>query len=157
MTATAGPTDRVHVLVVTGEPLKEQLAGPAIRAWEMARLLSAQADVTLATLSPVCQRSHPGFRTTSATDAQLRRLEQWCDVVVFQGSLLEYHPWFVHSEKVLVADVYDPYHLEVLEQLRDGDEGCAPERSSTTAGPSTPSCSGPTWCSAPRTSSATSG
>ncbi len=123
MTATAGSTDRVRVLVVTGEPLKEQLAGPAIRAWEMARLLSAQADVTLATLSPVCQRSHPGFRTTSATDAQLRRLEQWCDVVVFQGSLLEYHPWFVHSEKVLVADVYDPYHLEVLEQLRDGDEG----------------------------------
>ncbi len=117
------PAPRVHVVVVTGEPLKEQLAGPAIRAWEMARLLSAQADVTLATLSPVCQRSHPEFRTTSATDAQLRRLEQWCDVVVFQGSLLEYHPWFVQSGKVLVADVYDPYHLEVLEQLRGHDEG----------------------------------
>ncbi len=111
------------MLVVTGEPLKEQLAGPAIRAWEMARVLADGADVTLATLSPVCQRSHPEFRTTSATDAQLRKLEQWCDVVVFQGSLLEYHPWFVQSEKVLVADVYDPYHLEVLEQLRGHDEG----------------------------------
>jgi glycosyltransferase involved in cell wall biosynthesis len=123
VTVATESADRVHVLVVTGEPLKEQLAGPAIRAWEMARVLSAQVDVTLATLSPVCQRSHPGFRVTSATDAQLRRLEQWCDVVVFQGSLLEYHPWFVQSEKVLVVDVYDPYHLEVLEQLRGHDEG----------------------------------
>jgi glycosyltransferase involved in cell wall biosynthesis len=113
----------VRVLVVTGEPLKAQLAGPAIRAWEMARVLAVDSDVVLATLSPVCQRSMPGIEVASVTDRDLRRLEQWCDVVVFQGSLLEYHPWFVQSEKVLVADVYDPYHLEVLEQLRGQDEG----------------------------------
>jgi glycosyltransferase involved in cell wall biosynthesis len=59
----------------------------------------------------------------SATDGRLRKLERWCDVVVFQGSLLEYHPWFRDSEKVLVVDVYCPYHLEVLEQLRGHDEG----------------------------------
>jgi glycosyltransferase involved in cell wall biosynthesis len=111
------------VLVVTGEPLKAQLAGPAIRAWEMARLLAVESDVVLATLSPVCQRSMPGVEVVSASDRDLRRLEQWCDVIVFQGSLLEYHPWLKQSEKVLVADVYDPYHLEVLEQLRGQDEG----------------------------------
>ena len=118
---TSGPL--VRVLIVTGEPLKEAMAGPAIRSWEMARVLAGQAEVVLATLSPVCQRSHADFRTTSATDAQLRRHVEWCDVVVFQGSLLEYHPWVRDSDVVLVADVYDPYHLEVLEQLRDGDEG----------------------------------
>lgn len=116
-------SEQVHVLVVTGEPLKEALAGPAIRAWEMAAVLAEQAEVVLATLSPVCRRAHPSFETVSITDARLRRLERWCDVIVFQGSLLEYHPWVLGTEKVLVADVYDPYHLEVLEQLRGSDAG----------------------------------
>jgi glycosyltransferase involved in cell wall biosynthesis len=114
---------RTRVLVVTTEPLKEQLAGPAIRAWETARTLAAEVDVTLVTMSPVCRRTHQAFRTTSAGDRELRHLVAASDVVVFQGTLLDKHPWLRDAETALVADVYDPFHLEVLEQLKDADPG----------------------------------
>jgi glycosyltransferase involved in cell wall biosynthesis len=44
---------------------------------------------------------------------------QRAEVVVIQGHLIEHHPWLRRTDKVLVADIYDPFHLEVLEQARD--------------------------------------
>jgi len=112
---------RRRVVVVTGEPLKPAMAGPAIRAWEIAKALANEHDVTLATLSPVCQMSHPSFRVTSAGPRIVRELEKWGDVLVFQGLLLEVYPWLKKSRKVIIADVYDPFHLEVLEQAKDDE------------------------------------
>ena len=40
-------TARHRVLVVTGEPLGDRMAGPAIRAWEMAKALAPDHDVRL--------------------------------------------------------------------------------------------------------------
>ena len=114
---------RRRIAVVTGEPLKPAMAGPAIRAWEIARALSVEHDVTLATYSPVCLLQHEDFRTEGVADRGLRELERWCDVLVFQGTLLEHFPWLRASSKVFVVDVYDPFHLEVLEQLRGRDAG----------------------------------
>jgi glycosyltransferase involved in cell wall biosynthesis len=52
-------------------------------------------------------------------DDGLAHLERWCDVLVFQGWLAHKRPFLLESDKVLVADVYDPLHLEQLEQGRD--------------------------------------
>ncbi|NCV83508.1 MAG: hypothetical protein EBW41_02270, partial [Actinobacteria bacterium] len=41
--------ERKRVLVVTGEPLSENLAGPAIRALEISKFLVQDFDVLLAT------------------------------------------------------------------------------------------------------------
>ena len=50
-------------------------------------------------------------------------MERWADVIVFQGYLMHEHPSLRHSKKVVVVDVYDPFHLEQLEQARDlGEE-----------------------------------
>jgi GT2 family glycosyltransferase/glycosyltransferase involved in cell wall biosynthesis len=114
-----------RILVVTGEPLLERMAGPAIRAWEIARVLSPEHDVRLL--------STAGARTTSddfdivyATGRRLREQTDWADVIIFQGFLLEGAPWLKKSSKILVADVYDPMHLEQLEQAKDlGPEGRA--------------------------------
>jgi GT2 family glycosyltransferase/glycosyltransferase involved in cell wall biosynthesis len=113
---------RRRVVVVTGEPLKPAMAGPAIRAWEMAKALSVEHEVTLVTLSPVCQVSHPQFTVTSAGARAMRSLERWGDIIIFQGLLLEIYPWLKKSNKVVVADIYDPFHLEVLEQAKDEGE-----------------------------------
>jgi GT2 family glycosyltransferase/glycosyltransferase involved in cell wall biosynthesis len=112
---------RRRIAVVTGEPLGAKMAGPAIRAWEMSRALSAEHDVQLVTLS-TCGLDGKGFSTRAAGRRELREIERWADVIVFQGLLLTLHPWLANSDKILVADVYDPFHLEVLEQERDKDD-----------------------------------
>ncbi|WP_245992996.1 glycosyltransferase [Xylanimonas allomyrinae] len=116
---------RQRVLVVTGEPLGEKLAGPAIRAWEIAKALSPVADVRLLSTSDATVTS-PDFEIVTAAGPQLRKDTDWADVIVFQGFLLEGAPWLMSSSKILVADIYDPMHLEQLEQARDlGPEGRA--------------------------------
>ncbi|MCV2395825.1 glycosyltransferase, partial [Actinotalea sp. M2MS4P-6] len=118
-------TTRHRVLVVTGEPLGERLAGPAIRAWEMARALSGEHDVRLVSTAGA-RRKGEGFSVEYAAGTGLREPTAWADVVVFQGFLLETAPGLKASDTVVVADVYDPMHLEQLEQAKDlGPEGRA--------------------------------
>jgi GT2 family glycosyltransferase/glycosyltransferase involved in cell wall biosynthesis len=113
---------RTRVLVITGDPVGERMAGPAIRAWNMAQVLAAQAEVRLVSLTSA---------TRVATDFDLQALadgpdamsehEAWADVIVVQGHALALFPVLEASAKPLVVDVYDPLHLEVLEQSRGKD------------------------------------
>ena len=109
---------RQRILVVTGEPLLDVMAGPAIRAWEIAKALAPEHDVRLLSTSGA-KVGHPDFEVVAAGGAKLREHTDWADVVVFQGLLLDEATWLVQSDKILVADVYDPMHLEQLEQARD--------------------------------------
>ncbi len=109
---------RQRVLVVTGEPLLERMAGPAIRAWEIAHALAPVAEVRLLSTAGVKVES-PEFDVVHAHGWELRKQTDWADVIVFQGFLLEGAPWLKESSKILVADVYDPMHLEQLEQAKD--------------------------------------
>lgn len=108
---------RRTVAVVTGEPLGQRMAGPAIRAYEMCRVLAARHDVQLVTLG-LCDLAGDGFEVRSANRRDLREIVAWADVVVFQGLLLSIHPWIADEDVILVADIYDPFHLETLEQER---------------------------------------
>ena len=107
-----------RVLVVTGEPLLDRMAGPAIRSWEIAGALSAEHEVWLVSTGG-CRVSSSDFKVSSESGTGLRRALEWADVIVFQGYLLEVAPWLVASSKILVADLYDPIHLEQLEQAKD--------------------------------------
>jgi GT2 family glycosyltransferase/glycosyltransferase involved in cell wall biosynthesis len=114
---------RRRVVVATEEPLTEEMAGPAIRAWAIAVALSAEHEVELVTLRD-CTLRHSRFRCRSVTEDELRDLDEWCDVWVVGGLLPWICRWLERSEKVLVVDVYDPFHLEQLEQAKDaGDAG----------------------------------
>lgn len=106
---------RRRIAVVTPEPLAARMAGPAIRAWHLAEALGAEHDVELGTTG-ACERFSSRFRVRHVAEGELRELERWCDVLVFQGGLLHDHPFLRKSGKVLVADVYDPFHLENFEQ-----------------------------------------
>ena len=39
--------------------------------------------------------------------------------MIFQGYIMFENPSIAKSSKVVVADIYDPFHLEQLEQARD--------------------------------------
>lgn len=113
--------------MATSEPLTARMAGPAIRAWHTAEVLAGEHDVELVT-TEACDRRHPNFPVRHVSAGELGDLEQWWDVLVFQGGLLHDHPFLLQSRTTLVADVYDPFHLENLEQTRGWPAG---ERDST--------------------------
>jgi glycosyltransferase involved in cell wall biosynthesis len=54
---------------------------------------------------------------------EIKRLVDWCDIVIFQGNIMFQHPAIRTSSKIVVADIYDPFHLEQLEQARDLEPG----------------------------------
>ena len=116
---------RRRIAVATCDALTPQMAGPGIRAWQIAHALAAEHEVRLVTTS-LASLSHPSFEVRSVDDRGLADIERWCDVLVFQGWLVTGRPFLLESEKVLVADIYDPLHLEQLEQGRD--EGDAARR-----------------------------
>jgi GT2 family glycosyltransferase/glycosyltransferase involved in cell wall biosynthesis len=110
---------RRRIVVATGDTLEPAMAGPAIRAWQIARALSREHDVELVSTTRCAGLSHPDFRVRKVNGHQLRKLVDWCDIVIFQGYIMFENPAIAKSSKVVVADIYDPFHLEQLEQTRD--------------------------------------
>lgn len=110
-----------RVLIITGDPIGAKMAGPAIRAWNMAEALSRDNKVTLITLAGAEPVSAPFdiVHVRPGDDRAMRRLEQECDVIVFQGLAMALFDSLRKSKKIIVADIYDPMHLEQLEQGRE--------------------------------------
>ena len=110
---------RRRIVVATGDTLEPAMAGPAIRAWQIARALSREHDVELVSTTKCAGLSHPDFQVRKVNGHQLRKLVSWCDIVIFQGYIMFENPAIAKSSKIVVADIYDPFHLEQLEQTRD--------------------------------------
>ncbi len=112
---------RHRVLIITPDTLGRKMGGPAIRAWEIARRLSAAADVRLASVKDATLR-HEDFRVFTADADELRGHVAWSDVIIAQGEVFSLYPWLVDSDAIIVVDAYDPLHLEVLESGKDDGE-----------------------------------
>lgn len=111
---------RNRVLVVTPDVLGEKMAGPAIRAFEIARALHSISEVKLvSTVGSTLVGS--GFSISYVDEKQLRSEIEDHDVLIFQGHVLSSFPWIVEKDIVIVADIYDPMQLEILEQGKDFD------------------------------------
>lgn len=106
-----------RILVVTLDTLAERMAGPAIRAWEIASALAVEHPVRLVTFGS-CERQGEGFTTAHVTVGDFRAEVEGADVVVVQGFVLQTFPWLRDAEQVIVIDLYDPFHLESLEVER---------------------------------------
>ncbi|WP_197321338.1 glycosyltransferase [Saccharomonospora sp. NB11] len=115
---------RRTVCVVTGDTLTSRMAGPAIRAWNIAAVLAAEHDVRLVSVNPVVDPPPAPFTVTGATRRELVDHIAWADIVVLQGHVLELAPSLKreHAHKIVVCDVYDPMHLELLEQGKDAPD-----------------------------------
>ncbi|OXM44210.1 glycosyltransferase [Amycolatopsis alba] len=109
---------RRKVLVITGDAITERMAGPAIRAWNMSATLAAEHDVHLVTVNPLADPPPAPFRVSAATRRDLEAPIAWADIIVLQGHVLELAPSLKkqYAHKIVVADLYDPMHLELLEQ-----------------------------------------
>ncbi|HVE47865.1 MAG TPA: glycosyltransferase [Acidimicrobiales bacterium] len=114
---------RRNIAIVTPDVLSPKMAGPAIRAWNIAQVLSTEHDVQLVTITGLCTLTSERFPVRAVTDDELEELEKWADVLILQGFVLQGRPFLRDSRKVLVFDVYDPLHLEQLELARDEGDG----------------------------------
>jgi glycosyltransferase involved in cell wall biosynthesis len=94
------------------------MAGPGIRAWQIATILALEHEVTLVTTLR-CGLSSDSFVVRRVDDVELGRLVAASDVVIFQGNLMMEHPSIEKTDRIVVADIYDPFHLEVLEQGKE--------------------------------------
>jgi glycosyltransferase involved in cell wall biosynthesis len=111
-----------RVLIVTGDPIGERMAGPAIRVWNIAITLKGDGhDVRVVTTTRADRPDAPFelFAVPAGDDRAFRTHERWAEVVVFQGYGMSQFPALRGSDRYLVADVYDPMHLEMLEQGRE--------------------------------------
>jgi len=107
-----------RVLILTGDPIGRKMAGPAIRSWNMALTLSAENDVTLVTTTFLEEVESP-FRLLRVRPGQNKKfnaLEAWADVIIFQGHVMSAFEVLQKTDKIVVVDIYDPMHLEQLEQ-----------------------------------------
>jgi glycosyltransferase involved in cell wall biosynthesis len=95
------------------------MAGPAIRAANIAAQLGTRHEVRLATTGLVEGPNPLGVDAGVARGRALEELARWAEVVVVQGWVLANEPGLADTPARLVADVYDPMHLEALEQGRD--------------------------------------
>lgn len=112
-----------RILVVTPDVLAERMAGPAIRAWNIAaELARAGHDVSLVSTAE-CSIDSADFDCRLVDWHALPAYAAPYDVLVVQGFVTYHAPALLKSDQVLVMDLYDPLHFEQLEQLRVGDPG----------------------------------
>ncbi|HEX4099786.1 MAG TPA: glycosyltransferase [Pseudonocardiaceae bacterium] len=118
---------RRRILIITADAVSSRMAGPAIRAWNMAEVLSGEHDVRLISLN---QHSDCSMATHCPAEFDVRQVAprsmgpelDWAQLVVLQGHVLEHVPSLKTSNHLVIADIYDPMHLEQLEQGRDLDD-----------------------------------
>jgi len=113
-------TSRQRVLIVTADTLGTKMAGPAIRTWEMALLLSREHEVKLVSMHPT-EITHDAFAVEQITAANAGVLAQWAEVTVVQGVTTHAFPELLKTNGCLVVDLYDPFHIEGLVQRRHDD------------------------------------
>jgi len=109
---------RSRVLIITADHLGTRMAGPAIRCWEMAKLLSAEHQVVLGT-TRATSLTHPDFTVTEVDSKRIDALLEDTDVVIFQGFIMHFYPQIAAADVAVLVDIYDPFHLEGLELRRE--------------------------------------
>ena len=107
-----------HILILTADRLGKKMAGPAIRCWEMAKLLSKTHKVTLGTTTPP-ELDHPDFDVVQVNSERIDELLPSTDVVIFQGFIMFFYPQIAASGVPVLVDIYDPFHLEGLELRKE--------------------------------------
>ncbi len=110
----------MHLLIISHDRIGSLMAGPGIRAWELARALANELQVTLIAPQPI-DLDWPGLHLGSyvwGDPASLAIYTARAEVILANGYVLQAHPELATNEAALILDLYDPTLLENLELLR---------------------------------------
>jgi len=107
-----------RVLIISHDVVGERMAGPGIRYYHLARVLSKHAATTLAVPGTAPEEPAPAVFAIRSFVRQdwpsLQPLVAGADVVVFQGILAYEFPELAGCGACLVVDGYDPQLAEAL-------------------------------------------
>lgn len=112
--ATAPKRNGRKVLVLSTDPIGPEMPGPAIRAWQLAKVLGEHLDVVLASTVAVAG-DHPNAELRLAVGPVLPELVAGADICFAPSALVYMAEELRLTPNPVVVDIYDPYHLENLE------------------------------------------
>jgi glycosyltransferase involved in cell wall biosynthesis len=117
-----------RVLFVSTDIVGSAMAGPGIRAWELARSLARYHDVTLAAPRESDLTPDSFQLLTYATEHQdpvIAAAAAQADVLIIQGSMIEGYPGLLETTLPTAIDLYDPMLLEGLDLVAGHDRSAA--------------------------------
>jgi GT2 family glycosyltransferase len=101
-------------LIISSEVLSKEMAGPAIRVFNFAKVLSEYMDVTLAVPNRT-EITGQGFELVNfEDDGQLREIIRGSDIILCGGMTFAKYRSIKDSGKYIIIDIYDPYNLATL-------------------------------------------
>ena len=112
-----------RLLIISYDIIGKQMAGPGIRFYEFAKILSNYIDVTLAAPNRIDINTE-GFRTVTYETGNfktLRRHTEISDIILIQGHILHYFPFLKNFKGKVIVDLYNPFNLESLEMFRNNN------------------------------------
>lgn len=107
----------LRILLICHDIASVNMAGPAVRYWEMAKVLSQEFTVTLAAPGkPGLESGSFQVKGYSPSDPNsIAPLVADADMILAFGFVLHMFPLLRSVGKPLIVDVYDPFTLEDLE------------------------------------------
>jgi len=110
------------IALITNDAIGQAMAGPGIRYWEFARVLSQSFPVKLI-VPPHVRVDKPLVNGPENVELfycrdedSLAALVAGCSVVLTLGIVLALYPFLTRLQKVLVVDLYDPFLLSGLQR-----------------------------------------
>jgi hypothetical protein len=115
--------NQLKICIISYDIIGKNMAGPGIRFYEFAKILSEYLDVTLLTPNKV-DIDTEGFKTAQYKLNNYRTLNRHVensDMILIQGHILYYFPFLKNFKGKIIVDLYNPFNLESLEMFRNAD------------------------------------
>jgi len=110
---------RRTLLIISSEVISKEMAGPAIRVWNFAKVLSEHMNVILAVPNEADLPEQEFKILKYSGDSELRHIIEGADIVLSGGTSFSKYRSIRQSGKYLIIDIYDPYNLAILAEYQD--------------------------------------
>jgi GT2 family glycosyltransferase len=107
------------LLIISSEIVSKDMAGPAIRVWNFAKILSEHMNVILA-IPNENNMAEQVFKIVQYRDeSSLKNIIGQSDIVLCGGMTFSKFKCIRNSDKYIIMDIYDPYNLATLVEYKD--------------------------------------
>ncbi|MCL4416166.1 MAG: glycosyltransferase family 2 protein [Actinobacteria bacterium] len=107
------------VLIVSSEIVSKNMAGPAIRVWNFAKILSEHMNVILAIPNESNLAGQVFEIVRYSDESTLKNIINQSDIVLCGGMTFSKFKCIRNSDKYIIMDIYDPYNLATLVEYKD--------------------------------------
>jgi len=108
-----------NLLIISSEVVSAQMAGPAIRVYNFAKVLCEYMNVTLAVPNEPELADQHFAMVRYSDEASLRPLLANSDIVLCGGMTFSKFKSIRESDKFIIMDMYDPYNIATLAEYSD--------------------------------------